>query len=95
MTLIEIVRWLASTAAAGVVASYVTQVIKMIWPQVADEVAVRVSVIMAAVIALAAWLALPYMQQLPPVVGQVWPMVSWLVSYVWFEFVLKPKPAKP
>jgi len=94
MSFIELVRWLASTAAAGVVASYAVQVIKLIWPKVADEIAVRVSVIVAAVVTLVAWLVLPYMQALPPVVGQVWPILSWLASYIWFELVLKkPKMA--
>lgn len=89
MTFVEFMRWLASTAATGVVASYVVQAIKLVFPQVQDEVAVRVSVIVAAVVALAAYLVLPYMQQLPPVVEQIWPIIAWLASYIWFEIVLK------
>lgn len=87
----ELVLFLASTGAIGVVSTYVTQGIKKLFPMVADEIAVRVSVIVAAVVSLCAFLALPYMRQLPPIVEQVFPVLAWLVSYIWFQVI---KPAK-
>ncbi len=91
--MLEFFRNLATIAGAGVAASYVMQLVKLIFPRVADEIAVRVSVIVAGVIALGAYLLLPYLQNLPPIIGQIWPVLSWLASYIWFELVLKKRPA--
>ncbi len=90
MTFAEWVLWLASSAALGVVASYLLTLIKMVFPAVKDTVAKIASGLLAAVICGLAVQILPYLGQVPAWVETYWPILVWAVSQIWYELT-KPK----
>jgi len=86
---IAFLLWLASFPALGVVASYALQGLKALFPRIKDKAAVIASVLLTAVAAIAANLLLARGIVIPAWLEQLWPTLTWLISQIWFAFVLK------
>lgn len=87
--IVEFCEWLAGAAALGVVASYVTQLLKALIPSIKDKSAVVASVLVAALVNVAANLVRPYLSDLPPGAAQMWPVVVWAVSQLWYALIMQ------
>jgi len=87
--IVEFCEWLAGAAALGVVASYVTQLLKALVPSIKDKSAVIASVCIAALVNVAANLVKPYLGGLPPEVAQMWPVIVWAVSQLWYALIIQ------
>jgi len=90
MTFVELVKWLATSAALGVVSTFVMQALKALFPAIRDQSAKIISVVVAALVSVGATLALPFLPQVPAWVEQFWPTLVWLASQLWYELI-KPK----
>jgi hypothetical protein len=84
MTFVGFVTWLATPAALAVVSSLVVQVLKRVWPSVQQQLAVAISIAVAAVASVVAMYALPWVAQLPPDVERLWPVVVWALQQLWY-----------
>jgi len=87
MTFVEFVQWLATSGALGAVSYFLLQCIKALFPSVKDKVASIASVLMAAIVGIVATFAVPYLNNLPPWIDQVWPIIVWLWSQLFYEIM--------
>jgi len=90
MTFAEWVLWLTTSAALGVVSSWILTAIKLAFPAVKDTVAKIASGLLAAVVCGLAIQVVPYLGQVPAWVEQFWPIIVWAASQIWYELT-KPK----
>ena len=85
MTFADFVKWLASSAALGVLSSILLDVLKVVFPSLKANLAKYASVILAAVVSIVAQYAVTFLPQVPPWVEQIWPVIIWIWSQVWYE----------
>ncbi len=85
MTFLAFVTWLATPAALAVVSSLVVQVLKKVYPSIQQQLAVAVSVAVAAVLSVVAMYALPWVKTLPPDVERLWPVVVWALQQLYYQ----------
>jgi hypothetical protein len=87
MTLVEFLQYLVTPVGLGLAARTVMYLIQKAKPEVADDLAFALSVLVAAVAGLIGFFAIPFAEKLPPEVGTVvWPVLTWAWNYVWFRF---------
>ncbi len=91
--LAEVLLWLASFPALAIIASYFVQAIKAVFPGVKDKAALVLSVVCAGAVCIGANYLLSLNVPIPAWVEQLWPTVAWVLSQLWYTFVLKKKPA--
>jgi len=87
----EFIAYLATAGALGVVSSVILQLIKRLFPALAEVYAFAASMIAAVVISVAANLLLPMLPSFPPELEQFWPIVVWAAQQIWF-YLMEQKP---
>ena len=87
-TPLEFLGWLAGGGLVlGVLASFLTQVIKKFRPSVTDKLAKYVSILVAVIVSIVAKFALPYIDQVPVEVIAMWPYVVYLFEQIIFDWL--------
>ena len=87
MSMKEFLQYLVTPAGLGFVVMAVMYVIQKAKPEVKDDLAFVVSVILAAVVGIGAYYLIPFVDKLPPEIGTViWPVLVWAANYIWFRF---------
>ncbi len=84
MNLVELLQYLATQAGWSILASFLVQAIKKLWPQIIDDVAQALSVLVAVFVGLVAKELIPYAVELPEVVSLVIIAVG---TQLWYKFV--------
>lgn len=84
----EFFGWLAGGGIVlGVVASFLVQIIKKVWPSISDKTAKYVSIFAAIGISIGAKYALPYINQLPADVLALWAYIVYIFEQVVFDWL--------
>ena len=95
-TLVEWLQFLATSAAWGIVSTYAVQVIKKLWPECVDSLALVISVVAAVVIGTIAQALIPFVSGLDVVLQTA---ILWIASKLWYEFTkwldFNPNPPEP
>lgn len=84
MTFEELVRYLATPAALGVVSSIALAIIRQVWPQLDEGWAFVASAAAAAVMYLLAAFVVPLLPQLPAELELYWPAIVFVAQQVWY-----------
>ena len=81
MTLVEWLTWLTTSVAWGVLSSKLIEVIKKLWPEIVDELALGLSLVGAVLIGYIAQALIPWAEGLPEMAAA---LIVWLASQVWY-----------
>lgn len=81
--------WLVSVTALPIVADYILQGIKLLFPALEDRAASIASVAMAALANVVAILLMPYADQIPAALIPFWGTLIWIVGQVWYLLKIK------
>ena len=84
MTLLEILKYIASPIGMGALAVVITHTIRKVWPMIDEQYAVVASFLVSLVLGLAAQTLIPYTGGLPPWFNDYWPLIYWAASQLWY-----------
>jgi len=87
--------FLASFPALAIVATYALQGLKALFPALKDKAAVIASVMIAALVSVVTNLLLARGVVIPAWLEQLWPTGVWLISQIWYTFVVKKGAVAP
>ena len=85
MSFADFVKYLGSAAALAAVSSILLQLLRKVRPAVDENIAFVLSILFAAVIAIGAKMAIPYLGELPPEIENFWPVIVWAIQQVWWR----------
>lgn len=84
MSFEEFLRYVATPAAMGAVSSIVLAIVRRLWPEIQEGLAVVASLLVAVIAYGVAAYLLPLLPQLPPELELYWPAVVYLAQQIWY-----------
>lgn len=83
----EFFQYIVTPAGLGAMVTVLMFLIQKFKPEVTDDAAYLVSVLLAAGLGMGGYFLIPFVDKLPPVVGTVvWSVLVWAFNYLWFRF---------
>jgi len=81
--LVEFITFLAGTTGLGVVSSLAVAAIRIVCPEIDSDYAFFFSMVIAVFFNMVAKTILPYVQNLPAGLYEIWAALVWLAQQVW------------
>jgi predicted anti-sigma-YlaC factor YlaD len=84
MELIELLKYLGTSAGWAAAATIIVQVIKKLWPGIVDEAAQGLAIVVAVAVGYVAKELIPYVEALPEFATVI---LTPVLSYIWYKFM--------